>query len=171
MRYQGSMSPEETSACAALVVPVSAADWLVDGRSQLPAHVPLLAPFVQRSAVTEGLLAELATLFADVVPFSFDLEEVCAFPSGEVYLAPHPPSPFRQLSAALSRRFSPVPASAGQFPDVVPHVPVPHADGETLGDVERRVRTHGPLQGLATQARLLAGSEVLAEFPFGTAAA
>jgi len=163
--------PEETSAWTALVVPVAAADWLVRDRAPLPAHVPLLVPFLRRSAVTDGLLAELGTLFSDVVPFSFDLDEVCAFPSGEVYLAPHPPSPFRQLSAQLARRFSPVPSSAGQFPDVVPHVPVPLVDGETLEDVERRVLAHGPLQGLATEARLVEGSEVLAEFPFGTAAA
>src|SRR3712207_4732682 len=68
VRYQGGMS-EETGACTALVVPVAAADWLVRGRSRLPAHVPLLAPFLRRSAVSEGLLAELRTLFADVVPF------------------------------------------------------------------------------------------------------
>jgi hypothetical protein len=165
------MAPEEPSASAALVVPVAAADWLVGDRLPLPAHVPLLVPFVPRSAVTDGLLAELEALFADVVPFSFELDEVCAFPSGEVYLAPHPPTPFRQLTAQLARRFPRLPSSVGQFPDVVPHVTVPVVDGETLSDVERRVRVHGPLQGLATEAQLVSGSEVLAEFPFGTAAA
>ena len=165
------MPPEDTGAPAALVVPVAAADWLVKDRAPLSAHVPLLVPFVERSAVTEGLLAELETLFADVVPFSFDLDEVCAFPSGEVYLAPHPPTPFRQLTAQLARRFPRPPSSAGQFPDVVPHVSVPLVNGETLSDVERRVRAHGPLQGLATEAQLVVGTDVLAEFPFGTAAA
>ncbi len=171
MRYQGRMSPEEASACAALVVPVAAADWLVKDGGRVPAHVPLLAPFVPRSALTEGLLAELGSLFADVVAFSFDLDEVCAFPSGGVYLAPHPPTPFRQLTAQLARRFSPVRSSAGRFPDAVPHLSVPLLDGETLSDIERRVRAHGPLQGLATEAQLVADSEVLATFPFGTAAA
>jgi hypothetical protein len=165
------MSPEETSACAALVVPVVAADWLVRDRAGLPAHVPLLAPFIPRSAVTEGLLGELGALFSDVVPFSFDLDEVCAFPSGEVYLAPHPPSPFRQLAAQLARRFPRPPSAVGRFSDVVPHVSVPLVDGETLSDVARRVRAHGPLQELATEARLVADAEVLAVFPFGTAAA
>ena len=165
------MGPEETSASTALLVPVAAADWLIRGRAPLPAHVPLLDPFVRRGCVTDGLLTELEALFADVVAFSFDLDEVCAFPSGEVYLAPHPPTPFRQLTAQLGRRFPRATPSIGQFPDVVPHVSVPLADGETLCDVERRVRAHGPLQGLATEARLVSGAEVLAEFPFGTAAA
>ena len=165
------MAPEETSASSALVVPVAAAAWLVGDRGTLPAHVPLLVPFLERTAITDGLLGELGTLFADVVPFSFDLDEVCGFPSGEVYLAPHPPTPFRQLTAQLVRRFPQLPASVGQFPDVVPHVSVPLVDGETLADVERRVKAHGPLQGHATEAQLVVGSEVLAEFPFGTAAA
>jgi hypothetical protein len=165
------MPPEDAGATASLVVPVPAADWLVKDRGALPAHVPLLAPFVRRSALTEGLLAELETLFADVVPFSFDLDEVCAFPSGAVYLAPHPPAPFRQLTSELARRFRSLPPSAGQFPDVVPHVSVPLRDGEALADIERRVRAHGPLRGLATEAQLVAGAEVLADFPFGTAAA
>ena len=164
------MPSEDAGAPASLVVPVPAADWLVKDRGLLPAHVPLLGAFVQRPALTEGLLVELETLFADVVPFSFDLDEVCAFPSGEVYLAPHPPTPFRQLTAELARRFPTLP-SAGQFPDVVPHVSVPLRDGEALNDIERRVRGHRPLRGLATEARLVVGSEVLADFPFGTAAA
>ena len=167
------MAPEETGPVTALVVPVPAADWLVRDRGAAPAGVRLLAPFLPRAVVTEGLLAELGALFADVVPFTFDLEEVCAFPSGEVYLAPEPPVPFRQLTAQVARRFPELPAAAGRFPDLVPHVPVPLVDGEALPDVEGLVRAHGPLQGLATEVQLLddGGSEVLAAFPFGTAAA
>jgi 2'-5' RNA ligase superfamily len=165
------MPPEDAGAPASLVVPVPVADWLVKDRGTLPAHVPLLGSVVRRPALTEGFLAELEMLFADVVPFSFDLDEVCAFPSGEVYLAPHPPTPFRQLTAELARRFPTLPSSAGQFPDVVPHVSVPLRDGEALTDIERRVRGHGPLRGLATEAQLVVGPDVLADFPFGTAAA
>ncbi len=175
MRYQGHMAAEETSAVLALVIPVAAADWLVLGRAPAGAHVPLLVPFLPRAELTEGLVAELAVLFADVVPFSFDLDQVCAFPSGEVYLAPHPPTPFRQLTTELARRFPTLAPSVGQFPDVVPHVSVPLVDGESLSDVERRVRDHGPLQGVATEVRLVRLDEELAEvvaaFPFGTAAA
>ncbi len=165
------MAPEETSASTALVLPVAAADWLVGDRGGLPAHVPLLVPFLPRSELAEGLVAELTTLFADVVPFSFDLDEVCAFPSGEVYLAPHPPTPFRHLTAGLARRFPRLSGSVGQFPDVVPHVTIPLVDGETLPDIERRVRARRPLQGLATEAQLLSAGEVLARFPFATVAA
>src|SRR5688572_18166693 len=122
------MAPGETSAFVALVVPVAAAEWLVGDRGASPAHVPLLAPFVRRSELTPGLLAELEALFADVVPFSFGLDEVCEFPSGEVYLAPHPPTPFRQLTSQLARRFPELAPPVGQFPDVVPHVAVPLVD-------------------------------------------
>jgi len=169
------MTGEEPRPLSALVVPVPAAAWVVGDAAPVPAHVTLLAPFLPRPALTDGLLTELSALFADVVPFSFDLDEVCAFPSGVVYLAPHPPAPFRQLTAELTRRFPEHPPYGGQFSDIVPHLTVPLLEGETLPDVERRVREHGPLQGLATEAQLLwvtaDGYEVVAEFPFGTAAA
>jgi len=169
------MADERAGPLSALVVPAPAAAWPVGDAAPVPAHVPLLTPFLPRSELTEGLLAELGVFFADVVPFSFDLDEVCVFPSGVVYLAPRPPAPFRQLTGELARRFSGHPPDGGRFSDVVPHVTVPLLDGETLTDVERRVQSHGPVQGLATEALLLwvsdEGYEVVATFPFGTAAA
>ncbi len=169
------MTGEDQRPLSALVVPVPAAAWVVGDAAPVPAHVTLLAPFLPRPALTEGLLTELAALFSDVLPFPFDLDEVCAFPSGVVYLAPHPPTPFRQLTAELVRRFPEHPPYGGEFSDVVPHLTVPLLEGESLADVERRVRDHGPLQGLATEVELLwvtdRGYELVASFPFGTAAA
>ena len=169
------MSAEQTESCSALVVPVPAAAWLVGDGAPVPAHVTLLAPFLPRPALTDGLLAELGELFAEVVPFSFDLDEVCTFPTGTVYLAPQPGAPFRQLTGELTRRFPEHPPSGGRFPDLVPHLTVPSLDGESAEDVERRVQDRGPVQALATEVELLwvagSASEVLAVFPFGTAAA
>jgi hypothetical protein len=169
------MAAEVTGPLSALVVPVPAAEEVVGDGGLVPAHITLLAPFLPRPELTEGLLAEIGALFADVVPFSFDLDEVCVFPSGVVYLAPRPPGPFRQLTGELTRRFPEHPPYEGQFSDVVPHLTVPLADGESPADVERRVRAHGPVQALATEVHLLWVSdetyEVLAAFPFGTAAA
>jgi hypothetical protein len=166
---------DETGSLSGLVVPVPAAAWVVGDGAAVPAHVTLVAPFLPREELTEGLVGELTTLFADVVPFSFDLDEVCAFPSGVVYLAPHPAAPFRQLTAELTRRFPEHPPYGGRFTDIVPHLTVPLLDGESLHDVERRVRAHGPVRAQATQAQLLwvseGGYEVVAVFPFGTAAA
>jgi hypothetical protein len=178
------MSAEVTTALSGLVVPVTAAERVLGDRTQqparpvqpvLPAHVTLLAPFLPREELTGGLVAELEALFADVVPFAFALDEVCAFPSGIVYLAPQPPAPFRQLTMALTRRFPEHPPYGGQFPELVPHLTVPLGDGESVADVERRVLEEGPVQGLATEAELWwvtdEGREVVAVFPFGTTAA
>lgn len=167
------MASEETGVLTALVVPVPVADWLIESRGSSPARVTLIAHFLPRSQMTDGLLAELRTLFGDVVPFTFDVDAVCAFPSGEVYLAPEPPTPFRQLTARLTRRFPEHPAQGDPFPDLVPHVTVPLLDGESQADVEGLVRARGPLQALATEVQLVGedGPEVLAVFPFGTAAA
>ena len=169
------MAAEVTEPFSALVVPVPAAAWIVGDRASVPAHVTHLGPFLPRVELTEGLLAELGSFFADVVPFSFDLDEVCVFPSGVVYLAPQPPAPFRQLTVELARRYPDHPPYEGQFSDVVPHVTVPLLQGESPADVEGRVREHGGVQALASEAHLLwvadGGYEVLAVFPFGTAAA
>jgi hypothetical protein len=169
------MAAEETEALTGLVVPVPAAARVVGDGVRVPAHVTLLAPFLPRPELTDGLLGELRALFADVVPFSFELDEVCVFPSGTVYLAPRPPGPFRQLTLELTRRFPEHPPYGGQFPELVPHLTVPLRDGESVADVERRLREHGPVQGLATEAHLLRVTdddvEVVAVFPFGTAAA
>ena len=169
------MAAEQSEPCSALVVPVPAAAWLVGDAAPVPAHVTLLTPFLPRPELTDGLDAELGDLFAAVVPFSFLLGEVCTFPGGTVYLAPQPPAPFRQLTGELTRRFPEHPPYGGRFPDLVPHLTVPPLDGESPEDVERRVHAHGEVQALATEAHLLwvadGVADVVAVFPFGTAAA
>jgi hypothetical protein len=168
-----------------LVVPVPSVDWLVLDRRpasdglRVPAHVTLIAPFVPPDELTEGLLAELATLFSDVVPFSFALQETAAFPDGTVYLAPEPAAPFRQLTHALAKAFPEYPPYEGRFETVVPHVTVPLLDHESVDDVARlvaeREETQGWPRGYAQEAQLLVvhgdDLDVGAEFPFGMAAA
>jgi hypothetical protein len=169
----------------ALVVPVPAADWLLAGRVadahsraaglDVPAHVSLLVPFAPREEVSDGVLAELGDLFADVVPFSFRLETVSQFPDGPVYLAPDPSAPFRRITQQLGRRFPEYPHEENRFDDVVPHLTVPLRAGESLADVERLVAARGRVSAQAQEAALLAvsgaGLETLAVFPFGTTAA
>lgn len=164
----------------ALLVPVPAADWLVLDRVaphgiSVPAHVTLVAPFAPLPELTGGILDELATLFGDVVPFTFGLGEVTQFPDGVVYLAPEPGAPFHQLTHELSRRFPEYPPYEGRFDDVVPHVTVPLLDGESGEDVARLVAGHGTMTGYAQEAQLVCSDhvtfEVVEVFPFGTAAA
>ena len=169
---------------SALIVPVPAADWLLAGRRQeehsraagqeVPAHVTLLAPFAPREELSDGVIGELADLFADVVPFSFGLDEVTRFPDGPVYLAPEPAAPFRQLTLELTRLFPEYPPYEGEFEDLTPHVTVPLHDGEELADVARLVAARGPLRAYAQEAVLLwveDEPEVVARFRFGTTAA
>jgi hypothetical protein len=164
---------------SALVVPVPEADWLVNGDPgggpRLPAHVTLLVPFAPRPALTDGVLAELAGLFADVVPFTFALDEVCTFPSGSVYLAPDPGAPFRLLTGELARRFPEYPPHQGHLDAMVPHVPIPMADADAVPRLRARLAEHGGLLGHASEAQLLwvedERYEVLADFCFGFVAA
>jgi len=167
---------------SALLVPVPEADFAVLDRvppgvpgPRFGAHVTLLMPFAPRPELTEGMLGELRSFFADVVPFAFGLDEVCLFPGGSVYLAPAPSAPFRRLTHQLARRFTEYPPYGGRFDDVVPHVTVTLLDGEGPEDIQRLVSAHGAVRGQAREAELVWVSgddvEVLAHFPFGTAAA
>jgi hypothetical protein len=126
----------------------------------------------------EGLEEELSGFFADVTPFEFTLTGVHRFPGGELYLAPGPAAPFRQLVRALHRRLDqgldqdPGP---GDFDESVPHVAVPVPPGEDDAAVESRLAPRLPLHCLARGAALLLveqdGVRAVASFPFGTTAA
>jgi 2'-5' RNA ligase superfamily len=174
----------DASPFSALLVPVPAAEWLVAGRPMgagyaaglvVPPHVTLLAPFAPRDRLTDGVVTELADLFADVVPFPFELARASRFPDGAAYLAPDPAAPFRNLVTELGRAFPEYPPYEGRFDEVVPHVTVPLNDGEVVEDLQRIVDHHGPVRALAAEAQLVwvdsEGVDVVAHFPFGTAAA
>jgi hypothetical protein len=162
------------SASSALLVPVPAADWLLPGPA-MPAHVTLLNPFAPPAALTDGVVGELAALFADVVPFSFTLDEVCTFPTGTVYLAPDPSAPFRQLTAELARRFPEYPPYCGGFDEIVPHVAIPSDEETALRATRARLAGHGSVVCHASEAQLVlvgdGSQEVVATFGFGLVAA
>jgi hypothetical protein len=143
-----------------LVVPVPEADTVASD-----AHITLLSPFAGKEAITDGLLGELEDFFGDCLPFSFRLTGVSRFPGGTTYLTPEPVAPFRSLTHELFRRFPEYPPYGGQFGDVVPHLSIPD-DAAILGL---------PISAYATTAvlRWYDGglADVLATFPFGTAAA
>ena len=155
---------------SALVVPVPSMDWLVLDRRppstelRVPAHVTLISPFVPPDGIEAGHLSELESLFSDVVPFSFTLDQTAQFPDGIVYLAPEPATPFRQLTFALARAFPEYPPYEGRFETVVPHVTVPLLERESVDDVTLLVAEHEerqcPPRGYAQEAQLLVGKVV-----------
>ena len=116
-----------------LLVPMSPAVGVIDryrrfldpsSRYDMPAHVTVLWPFMAPGLIDEDVLAELATLFAGIDSFAFELTEVRWFDRRVVYLAPEPQARFQALTAAVTASFPDYPPYEGAFDDVIPHVTV-----------------------------------------------
>lgn len=139
------------------------------------AHITLLGPFADLDAIDEGLISELGSFFADVVPFGFQLTGISAFPGGMTYLSPEPAAPFRQLTHELMRRFPEYPPYGGEFSDVIPHLTVPMPAGEDVEQLRFEVGPRLPINAHAREAALYWWDphhpRTLETFPFGTTAA
>lgn len=137
-------------------------------------HVPLAEPFADVDTIDEGVLGELRSYFADVVPFPVRVSEVSQFPGGSAYLAPEPAAPFRHLTQGLARLFPELPRPRGTF-DLVPHVNVEVGPDEDIERLRADLHPWLPVATLAREAALWlrkeGGVRVLATFPFGTSAA
>lgn len=153
---------------SALVVPATAAGWLVPD-----AHIPLVHWHTDIEALDEGVLRELSALFADVVPFDYTLSAVSRFPGGDAYLAPRPAAPFRHLTTLVRRRFPDLAPPAPPFDEAVPHLPLPPGQQAAADQVQAQLDRHGPIKARAQAAVLRAdpGGRVELEFHFGTSAA
>jgi 2'-5' RNA ligase len=141
----------------------------------LVAHVTLLAPFHPETDIDDAVLDQLAGFFAELTPFDFELTEVCEFPGGITYLAPEPASTFRLLTQELHREFPEFPPYGGAFDDIVPHLTVPLAPGESTTDLRAALGPVLPIRGYAVEAVLVhvedGATHVIATFSFGTSAA
>lgn len=124
----------------ALLVPVAAAEPLVrkhrlalDPVAPLgvPAHVTVLYPFVPPDEVDQGVCDAITDVLTDFKPFDFALTEVRQFADGVIYLAPDPPQPFIEITDALAHRWPDHPPYGGAFSDVIPHLSVAVANGES----------------------------------------
>lgn len=129
------------------------------------AHITILAPFGQQPVPTAGELAELEKFFAGEMPFTYELTQICTFPSGMRYLSPEPVGAFSRLTHGLHQLFPEYPPYEGTFDLVIPHLSIPDdAVVESL-----------PIQAHARTATLLHVEDgvhnELASFPFGTSAA
>ncbi len=140
---------------------------------QVPhAQVVLLDPFLELGRVDEGVLGELEDLFADVVPFAFELGEAARFPGGAAYLPPRPAAAFRGIVHALRRAFPEAGEPAVAIDGAIPHLPVPDGGSDDGGAGEVTGAVTLPVEAHAREAVLLdPDGVVLATFPFGTSAA
>src|SRR5205085_2386586 len=145
------------------------------GFDVVPGHITLLAPFLPEDQLDDGTWETLGEFFADITPFSFELTDVCEFPSGVTYLAPEPAATFRRLTSELHRLFPEFPPYGGAFDEIVPHLTVPLSEGESLGTLTATLAPGLPLGVHAASAAVFVtdedGTRVLGALPFGTSAA
>ncbi len=161
-----------------LVVPLAGLASVVPplGRGSESPHVPLVEPFADLAQLDDGVLAELASYFADVLPFRVRLADISQFPGGSPYLALDPSAPFRHLSQGVLRLFPELPRRRDTL-DLVPHLDVDLGPGESLEQLQSQLDPWLPVETLAREAALWwredgdDGVRVLAAFPFGTSAA
>lgn len=179
-----------------LVVPLPGLTRALPRLAQLecPApFVPLLDPFLAEPDA--GAISELTRLFADVVPFTTELDDLSEFPGGPAYLSPRPSAPFRRLAGEVAHRFPEAGHHPTSFTDL-PHVRVPRHRGETLEELRTALSPWLPSATRADEAALWwcpgrrqgtaadgdgepgpssdpasVGARVVATFPFGTSAA
>lgn len=143
-------------------------------RGPVTPHVTLVSPFTATAEPDEGVLGELRTFFADVVPFEVTLDALTQFPGGSTYLVPEPATPFRRLSQRLLRLFPELPRPR-EIGEAAPHLEVPLGRGEDVEVLRRDLAPWLPVTTMARVAELwwTEGDETrtLATFGFGTSAA
>jgi len=137
-----------------------------EARAIVPsAHITILAPFGKDQEPTHGELVDVEKFFAEQVPFSYQLTQVCTFPDGIRYLSPEPASAFSRLTHALHQVFPEYPPYAGEFDLVVPHLTIP--DDAVVPDL--------PIHAYVGEATVLHAEDgvftEIAAYPFGASAA
>jgi 2'-5' RNA ligase len=114
-----------------VVVPVLDAEPLVgafrrlhteDGAEGMPAHVTLLAPFVDGGRLDVGALRGEIAWFR---PFELALHRLARFDGtpAVLYAVPDPAAPFVAMTEALSARFGVLPYE-GAHDEIVPHLTI-----------------------------------------------
>jgi hypothetical protein len=164
---------------SALVIPVPEAEALVgdlrlahdpSAEAGIPAHVTLLYPFVEPSAIGEEMFEDLRTMFAATAPFHFRLVEPRWFEGEVLYLAPEPAVPFVWMTERLASRFPEHAPYGGAFDEIVPHLTVAMRGS---AEMETELRAGLPLAAVASEVLLLVeGADdrwsVRERFPIGS---
>ena len=133
----------------------AAAGWGV------PAHITVLYPFVEPSALDGRVIAALDTIFRSATEFDCQFNNAGWFDTDVLWLEPEPAAPFRALTAAVLKAFPEYPPYCGIHDDVIPHLTVGErrlAELSALQDAERAVRRGLPITARVTQVLLVAGT-------------
>lgn len=126
-------------------------------RYGVPAHVTVLYPFLPQDAVDATVLDGLRALFAAMPAFDVEFARCGRFPGDVLYLDPEPDAPFRELTAAVWRRWPEAPPYEGQFDDPVPHLTVADGvDATTADRLEAELAPLLPLSARAAEVQLVA---------------
>lgn len=137
-------------------------DWRLrhagDAADGMWAHVTLLYPFRDSSAVDENVLGAVARALAPFASFHFALTATAYF-GGEravLYLVPEPAAPFVAMTRALVAAFPETPPYGGILEDVVPHLSVgDEEDAALLAEAEADLRTRLPIEARVAEVELV----------------
>ncbi len=113
-------------------------------RLGVPAHVTLVVPWLEPTAIDRDDVAALRRIVAGEPAFDVELGPVLAFPPahgspGTVYLAPTPVAPFIRLTGAISAAYPGHPPYGGIHDTIVPHLTI--ADDASRLEEVRAIRS------------------------------
>ena len=151
-----------------LVVPVAPLEPLVRARTRFyddaylsgdptfaHAHVTLLGPFVEATALTPAVCAAVARVLRRHAAFTAWFDEVAQFPDGMIHLLPRREEQFQRLSADLAAAFPDHPPYARRYRHSRPHVTLDRASAAVDVDLVRGwVRELVPLRVDVSEVRL-----------------
>lgn len=122
----------------------------------VPAHVTVIYPFVPLDGLVNQDLSDLQAIFASRPRFSVTFSRCGRFPS-VLYLAPDDEAPFRDLTAALVRRWPQAPPYGGAYGlDPEPHLTVTdHAEESVTHAAEAALSELLPLSAEVDAAWLI----------------
>lgn len=169
----------------AVIAPVQEADAVVGKHRQtldaaaawgVPAHVTVLYPFIEPTAVDESVIATLMAAVSSVSSFDCCFRRTQWFGEDVLWLEPEPAEPFRTLTTAVWAAFPQHPPYGGAHHDVIPHLTIAErrlADLPALQAAENDVQSGLPLTTTIDRLVLIAGTQaprswsVVGELPLG----
>jgi 2'-5' RNA ligase len=124
----------------------------------VPEHITLISPFIPPERLDTGVRVRLASLFASVHPFPFELTSVGWFGDQVMWLAPEPAAPFVELTQRLVDEFGIQPYE-GAYADIRPHLTVALGNPEGAREAAAAVAPRLPVRALADRVHLMVGAE------------
>lgn len=160
-------APTET----AVIVPVPAAEPVVGQYRRyldssagwgVPAHVTVLYPFVEPTALDQHVLAKLQRAVRMTRAFACQFKRTRWFGEDVLWLDPVPAEPFRQLTTAVWDAFPDYPPYGGAHHDPIPHLTIAErasAGLRAMRAAERTVQSRLPVSTVIDRVLLIAGAQ------------